>query len=117
MAETIESLKKEVAKLKKDVTTLKKDLAQAKKQKKAAKAKALAIKEEFAIMKAKMGYQPRAFEVLDNLTIAAETDRSSLDQCAAEARIFLDTLPADLQVSFRDWHPKVRGSTPSYPSR
>ena len=104
MAETVASLKKEV-------TKLEKDLAASKKQTVAEKAKATASAKELAILEARMEHQPRALEVLDNLTIAGEGDRSAFHQSVGAAREFLDKLPADLQKSFRDWHPNVRGGS------
>ena len=87
MAETLQSLKRQVTKLKNENAKLKK---------------------EGEGSKEAAGYMPRALEILDNLTIAAEGDGSALEGAAGAAREFLDTLPKGLQTSFRDWHPNVR---------
>jgi len=111
MTETIESLKKAVTSLKKEVAQLKKNVVLCKAQTKTAENKAAACAEELELLAERMKYQPRALEILDNLTIAVESDRASLHQTSGAAREFLDTLPADIQTTFRDWHPKVRGSS------
>ena len=89
MAETIVSLKQQTTRLKNQVAKLKE--------------KAKEGKEMTESM-------PRALELLDNLCIAAEGDGTNIAGAASAAREFLDTLPANLQTSFRDWHPTRGGS-------
>ncbi len=58
------------------------------------------------IQAAGFGLLPKALHLLDDLCIAGEqNDRNHIIQAAGTAREFLDKLPADVQASFRDWHP------------